>query len=160
MKAEEFKATLEKLQDAMHGGTDVLTSRGWSAPNEGLSEVYRELNNHWLEMEAARKCVVCHHRVRVANSSLCAGCYETVTGQSEAPTLVAVGDLATRRDLERIEKRLGEMKAEIKELTRVYVRHIGKLHDVSEPIDEHDYPVTPEEATQSPPSSGQAADAG
>lgn len=90
MNIEEFRAVLDKLRDAMHGGTDVLRGRGWASPNDGLAQVYRELERYRLEMEA-----------------------DEAKPTASAPTLVDVGDLATRRDLERIEKRLGEIETQL-----------------------------------------------
>jgi hypothetical protein len=114
---------------------DALVDRSTDADADllNLKELWQALNRHRLEMEAAEN--------------------KPVTAEA-VPAVSGIATIVTESRLDRIEKRLDEIGAELKELTRVYVRHITRLHAVAKTVDEREYPMTPEDATESPPSSG------
>lgn len=150
MNTEEIKAVVRNLRDVI-GIIEAETHR-----NDRrsyllclLNNAWANLDRHWLAMEVAAaetspaKCDSCAVELCGHGRLLCPACCEAAQ--------VEPAQWPDER-LDAIEERLAEIEREAKELVRVYVRHIEKLHAVAKPLGE---PImTPEEATQSPPSSG------
>lgn len=145
MKADELQSILNGVAEAITNA-HVLIGQGpardkvfdnlGAAHVKELDDLWRMLNKHRLEMvagEADSSCRTCGATLQFYDGAICLKCQEKArqaaeTARSEAPTLVDVGDLATRRDLERIENRLKEIEWRADETRGAYVAHMKYVH--------------------------------
>jgi hypothetical protein len=134
MKAEEFKNVLTRFDATLTNMAQRSLNSADRSNVQTLIYVLRDLDKHRLEMEAAEtspRCSSCGTAVYVSYEQLCPACHKAAQVEPpEAPTLVAVRDFATRRVLERIEKRLTEIESRED-------RSVTNLRDI--PLD----PMTP-----------------
>ena len=122
MKVEELQAILDKLDRAISQITGILVRQAYRMPLAELEEVYRDLDQHRLEMEAAetqRRCNNCGAELK--ERQLCPTCspatavdaerLEKRLAETPRPPNSTPADVSPEFRLDLIEKRLDEMPA-------------------------------------------------